>query len=148
MDAFLGWFLLLSSTISFWRVKRWESSIRSSTTATNSVSPSNDSNPPPGSRFLTREDVENDMAMRRNLATVFGINFEEEEQNARDAVIASGGFSAGNSGQVGGIGGLFGWGGSAGRVHVDENGHTIVIPGQEALEEARLARDLRAAGLL
>lgn len=87
--------------------------------------------------------------MRRNLATVFGINFDEEEQNARNAVIASGGFSADPGGSaVGGVGGLFGWGGSAGRVHVDDNGHAVVIPGQEALEEARLARDLRAAGLL
>lgn len=144
---FVGWFLLLSSTISFWRVKRWESSIRSSTD-TGSVSRSTDTNAASGSQFLTREDIENDITMRRNLATVFGINFDEEEQNARNAVIASGGFSADTSSAVGGVGGLFGWGGSAGRMHVDDNGHAIVIPGQEALEEARLARDLRAAGLL
>jgi len=136
----IGWFLLLSSTISFWRVKRWESSIRSSTDSGSVSRPSNtnNSNAPAGSQFLTREDIENDIVMRRSLATVFGVNFDDEEQNARDAVIASGGFSAGG-------GGSRGWGG---RLHVDENGHTSVIPGQEALEEARLARDLRAAGLL
>jgi hypothetical protein len=33
-------------------------------------------------------------------------------------------------------------------VRRDENGTVVVIPTQELLEEARLARDLRAAGLL
>jgi hypothetical protein len=33
-------------------------------------------------------------------------------------------------------------------VRRDENGTIVVIPTQELLEEARLARDLRAAGLL
>lgn len=78
--------------------------------------------------------------MRRNIASVFGINLDDEEQNGRDAVIANGGVAGG--------GGIFGWGAGTGRVHVDQNGHTIVIPGQGDLEEARLARDLRAAGLL
>lgn len=84
--------------------------------------------------------------MRRNLASVFGINFDDEEQTARDAIIANGGGGTLGGGAVGG--GVFGWGASAGRLLVDQNGHAIVIPGQEALEEARLARDLRAAGLL
>ncbi|KAJ4479982.1 hypothetical protein J3R30DRAFT_3733064 [Lentinula aciculospora] len=142
----IGWFLLLSSTISFWRVKRWESSIRSSTATDTSSSPSSNEPSVPGSQFLTREEYENDVMMRRNLASVFGINFDEEEQAARDAIIANGGGGTLGGGAV--AGGLFGWGESPGRVLVDENGHAVVIPGQEALEEARLARDLRAAGLL
>jgi hypothetical protein len=56
--------------------------------------------------------------MRRNLESVFGIPFEEG-----DVPTGAG-------------------------VHFDENGHAIIIPGQQTLEEARLTRDLRAAGLL
>ncbi|KAJ3788038.1 hypothetical protein GGU10DRAFT_347142 [Lentinula aff. detonsa] len=143
----IGWFLLLTSTISFWRVKRWESSIRSSTSSNTSTASHSNEPPVPGSQFLTRDEYENDVMMRRNLATVFGISFEEgEEEAARDAIIANGGAGTLGGGAVGG--GLLGWGDSVGRVLVDENGHAVVIPGQEALEEARLARDLRAAGLL
>ncbi|KAF5392322.1 hypothetical protein D9757_001409 [Collybiopsis confluens] len=135
----IGWFLLISSTISFWRVKRWESSIRSSTAANDSTSittRSTETSGQPGSQFLTREEYENDVLMRRNLANVFGITFDDEDRG-RDAAVTNGGG-----------GGIFGRASNAGRVHVDENGHAIVIPGQDALEEARLARDLRAAGLL
>ncbi|KAJ3902137.1 hypothetical protein F5879DRAFT_884260 [Lentinula edodes] len=142
----VGWFLLLSSTISFWRVKRWESSIRSSTSSTATSAPHSNEQSTPDSQFLTQAELENDVVMRRNLASVFGINFDDEEQTARDAIIANGGGGTLGGGAVGG--GVFGWGASAGRLLVDENGHAIVIPGQEALEEARLARDLRAAGLL
>ncbi|KAJ3757657.1 hypothetical protein F5878DRAFT_705977 [Lentinula raphanica] len=151
----VGWFLLLSSTISFWRVKRWESSIRSSTAPNTSSATRSGELSAPGSQFLTREEYEHDVLMRRNLANVFGISFdEEEEQAARDAIIANGGVGTLGGGAVGGAvgsgagGGLFGWGESTGSVLVDENGHAVIIPGQEALEEARLARDLRAAGLL
>ncbi|KAJ7475768.1 hypothetical protein FB451DRAFT_1033919 [Mycena latifolia] len=99
----LGWFLLLSSFIGFWRIKRWESSIRST------------------SAPITAEDIERDAAVRRNIESVFGFSFGEEE------------------------------GGRGERrqpVRRDENGAIVVIPTQELLEEARLARDLRAAGLL
>ncbi|KAK7454626.1 hypothetical protein VKT23_011379 [Stygiomarasmius scandens] len=113
----VGWFLLLSSTVGFWRVKRWENSIRSSASSNASALP-----PPNQRNFLTREEVEQDIVMRRNLESVFGIPFEEDE--------------------------IPGGRGPETRVHFDENGHAIVIPGQQALEEARLARDLRAAGLL
>ncbi|KIK95218.1 hypothetical protein PAXRUDRAFT_33101 [Paxillus rubicundulus Ve08.2h10] len=47
----LGWFLLLSSLIGFWRVKHWESSIR----ASNAGGPS------------TPTEIERDMATRRHL---------------------------------------------------------------------------------
>lgn len=80
----------------FWRVKRWERSIRSTST------------PAP----VTREEVENDIAVRRNLETVFGIPMDESA------------------------------------IQTSESGHIIVIPPPEVLEEQRLARDLRAAGLL
>lgn len=109
----LGWFLLLSSTVSFWRVKRWENSIRST-----SSSASTAASAPSQRNYLTREEVEHDLAMRRNLESVFGIPFEEG-----DVPTGAG-------------------------VHFDENGHAIIIPGQQTLEEARLTRDLRAAGLL
>jgi len=101
----LGWFLLLSSVIGFWRVKRWESSIRST------------SSPTP----RTPEDIERDIAIRRNIEHVFGLGYQEEEESE---VVA------------------------AQHVRRDELGNIIVIPPQELLEEARLARDLRAAGLL
>lgn len=101
----LGWFLLLSSIIGFWRVKRWENSIRS----TSSPSP------------LSPEDIERDIAIRRNIENVFGLGYQEAEDS--DVIGAQ-------------------------HVRRDEHGSIIVIPPPELLEEARLARDLRAAGLL
>jgi Protein of unknown function (DUF2370) len=62
-----GWFLLLSSVIGFWRVKRWERSIRS---VSSPISP---------------EEIERDIAMRRNLETAFGISFAEEENRENRA---------------------------------------------------------------
>lgn len=84
----LGWFLVLSSLISFWRVKRWENALR-----TPAVAPS-------------PENIERDRTMRRNIENVFGITFGEDDERARMAMSA------------------------------------------EAAAEARLTRDLRAAGLL
>ncbi|KAH7884547.1 metal homeostatis protein bsd2 [Phlebopus sp. FC_14] len=60
----LGWFLLLSSLIGFWRVKHWESSIRAA----------NSRGPP------TPEEIERDIAIRRNLAQVFGLPALEENE--------------------------------------------------------------------
>ncbi|KAJ7844364.1 hypothetical protein B0H14DRAFT_3455592 [Mycena olivaceomarginata] len=102
----VGWFLLLSSFIGFWRIKRWESSIRAS------------------SQPITAEDVERDAAVRRNIESVFGFSFGDEERTERRQQQAPV------------------------PVRRDENGTVVVIPTQELLEEARLARDLRAAGLL
>ncbi|KAF9236701.1 hypothetical protein BU15DRAFT_49635 [Melanogaster broomeanus] len=53
----LGWFLLLSSLIGFWRVKHWESSIRAS----------NARSPP------TPEDIERTIATQQNLESVLGL---------------------------------------------------------------------------
>ncbi|KIM39792.1 hypothetical protein M413DRAFT_446718 [Hebeloma cylindrosporum] len=58
----LGWFLLLSSVIGYWRVKRWEKSVRTPA-------------PPP-----TVEQLERDRNVRRGLEDVFGITFEDNHQ--------------------------------------------------------------------
>ncbi|KAI0267748.1 hypothetical protein BC834DRAFT_57370 [Gloeopeniophorella convolvens] len=61
----IGWFLLLTSLIGYFRVKRFELSVRASR-----GSPA----------ALTAEDVQRDIALRRNLEDVFGISvvFESE----------------------------------------------------------------------
>ncbi|SJL10662.1 uncharacterized protein ARMOST_14053 [Armillaria ostoyae] len=91
-----GWFLVLSSTVGFWRVKRWETSIRSTTTT------------PERPQVTTREEVERDIAVRRDLETVFGVSFDDSDSRNNPRM-----------------------------VHMDKNGHVIVIPAAEALEEAR-----------
>ncbi|PFH53086.1 hypothetical protein AMATHDRAFT_138432 [Amanita thiersii Skay4041] len=100
----LGWFLLISSVIGFWRVKRWESSVRT-----------NHSQAP-----ASPEEIERDLAVRRNLESVFGVpagaSVEEDDRTSH--------------------------------VRYDEFGNVLVLPNREALAEARLARDLRAAGLI
>ncbi|KAF5382088.1 hypothetical protein D9615_004316 [Tricholomella constricta] len=60
----LGWFIFLSSIIGYARIKRWERSIRAAAQPT-PVSP---------------EAVERDIAIRRNIASVFGVAFEDEEE--------------------------------------------------------------------
>ncbi|KAG6852079.1 hypothetical protein C0991_003368 [Blastosporella zonata] len=91
----LGWFLLLSSSLSYIRLKRWERSIRLA------AQPPAPPPPPP-----TEEARERDRETRRNLESVFGVSFDEEA--AREE-----------------------------RLY------------QERLnQDARLTRDLRAAGLL
>jgi len=101
----LGWFLLLSSIIGYWRVKHWETSIRAS------------SNRGP----VTAEDIDRDIAIRRNIEQVFGIGFgvEDEGESSRRNESRSG----------------------------RDTLHSNPVD-QQSLQEARLARDLRAAGLL
>ena len=90
-DLLSGWFLLLSSIIGFWRVKRWERSLRSVPTP------------------ITTEDIERDIAIRRNIENVFGFSFNDQD-SAR---------------------------------------HARELQTRELLaQEARLTRDLRAAGLI
>ncbi|ESK93207.1 metal homeostatis protein bsd2 [Moniliophthora roreri MCA 2997] len=112
----VGWFLLLTSFAGFWRVKRWESSIRSSAAAASTVNTAGS-----GEQGYTREQMEQEAEVRRNLETVFGISFDSETRGAEPAMHV---------------------------MHVNEHGHAIVIPTREFLEEQRLTRDLRAAGLL
>ncbi|KAF5342076.1 hypothetical protein D9611_001569 [Ephemerocybe angulata] len=92
----LGWFLLLSSCVGYWRVKRWEASLRA----------------PPPPDPTTADEVERDQTIRRNIANVFGIHLEDEEV-----------------------------------VMLNPNELT---PAQQAAlaAEARLTRDLQAAGLI
>ncbi len=57
--AATGWFLLLTSLISYFRVKRFELSVRASRTAP---------------QALTSEDIQRDVVFRQNLEDVFGIS--------------------------------------------------------------------------
>ncbi|KAF9813506.1 hypothetical protein IEO21_05543 [Rhodonia placenta] len=92
----LGWFLLLSSIVGFYRVKRWEKSIRDSA-----------SSPPP-----TAEQVQTDIETRRQFERAFSIFDYRGDEDENDERRAEG------------------------------------IPSQISEAEARLHRDLRAAGLL
>ncbi|KAH6913057.1 metal homeostatis protein bsd2 [Coprinopsis sp. MPI-PUGE-AT-0042] len=83
----IGWFLLLSSCVGFWRVKRWEASLRT----------------PP--QPVTEENAERDQAIRVNLAAIFGLPLGHQQTNQP-------------------------------------------MDPQTAAAEARLQRDLQAAGLL
>ncbi|KZV92141.1 hypothetical protein EXIGLDRAFT_614763 [Exidia glandulosa HHB12029] len=60
----LGWFLLLTSFLSYWRVKRWEHQILQS-----AAQP-------------TGESVERDRAVRRNLQHIFGVQFSTRPARA------------------------------------------------------------------
>ncbi|KAF8573538.1 hypothetical protein K439DRAFT_1399704 [Ramaria rubella] len=64
----VGWFVLLTSLLGFWRVKRWERGIRQA------------SEPVP---TPTPEDFERDRHIRSSLFAVFGIASGEEPQTAR-----------------------------------------------------------------
>jgi hypothetical protein len=64
-----GWFLLLSSIVGYWRVKRWENSIRAA-------------NP---THVVTPQDIERDIAIRRNIENVFGLGFQEEDDSSAAA---------------------------------------------------------------
>ncbi|KAL1744462.1 hypothetical protein HDZ31DRAFT_64056 [Schizophyllum fasciatum] len=69
----LGWFVLLTSVVGYWRVKRWERAIRGTAQA-----------PPPRAQRLSPEVIERDREIRRNLEAVFGIASEDEiEGDAR-----------------------------------------------------------------
>jgi len=89
----LGWFLLLSSIIGFWRVKRWEITIRAPAT-------------PPST-----DEIQRDLNVRRGLEEAFGLTF----------------------------------GAPPGQQARDEQGSLVETPEQD---DARLARNLRAAGFL
>jgi len=63
-----GWLLLFSSTVGFWRVKRWEASIRASSQPVSAP---------------TVEDMQRDVQVRRNIELVFGFA-EDEAENATE----------------------------------------------------------------
>lgn len=89
----LGWFIFITSLIGFWRVKRWESSIRASN-AQGSPTP---------------EEIERDITTRRNLEEVFGLPLEDMSSSPQTLPR---------------------------------------IPTRAELDEARLRRDLQAAGMI
>ncbi|KAI0649376.1 hypothetical protein C8Q79DRAFT_1007897 [Trametes meyenii] len=59
----LGWFLLLSSCVGFYRVKRWEAAVR-------------DASQPP--ETLTPEQIRHDEQVRRNIEAAFGFTVDSE----------------------------------------------------------------------
>ncbi|KAF8625559.1 hypothetical protein AX15_005323 [Amanita polypyramis BW_CC] len=99
----VGWFLLISSLVGYWRVKRWETSVRSSQTQ----------------QLPTPDQVERDRAVRRQLRNALGIPTLSQPAEGHES-----------------------------HMRLDEHGNILIIPGRGALAEARLTRDLRAAGLL
>ena len=64
-----GWFLLLSSCVGFYRVKRWEASIRAASMP---------------EEPLTPEQRARDEQVRRNIELAFGFGDLEEEEDPRD----------------------------------------------------------------
>lgn len=66
----LGWFLLLSSLIGFWRIKHWEASIR----ATQARGPP------------TAEEIERDIETRRTLENVFHLSGLDDHEASRDEI--------------------------------------------------------------
>jgi len=104
----IGWFLLLTSIIGYIRVKRFELSVRASRAR--------------GNLAPTADEIQGDIALRRNLQDVFGISVVYESDAAAAAV---GGFMPPQS---------------ANRVHPSRLARSSV--------EIRLENDLRAAGLL
>jgi len=99
----IGWFLLLTSMIGYFRVKRFELSVRASHTVPTS---------------LSTEDIQRDVAFRRNLEDVFGINVVFDSAAAANLTPS----------------------------HTpDERRQARIV---RAIEEARLQNDLRNAGLL
>jgi hypothetical protein len=69
-NAATGWFLLLTSLIGYFRVKRFELSVR----ASRSVPPA-----------LSTEDIQRDVALQRNLEDVFGMSVVFNSQSAVEA---------------------------------------------------------------
>ena len=103
--------MLLTSIIGYFSVKRFEMSVRASRAG--------------GPPALTAEDMQRDVALRRNLEEVFGITVVYESDGAAATAAAAGGFMPPQSTDT-------------------------VRPGNLARSsvEVRLENDLRAAGLL
>ncbi|KAL1730030.1 hypothetical protein EV714DRAFT_250925 [Schizophyllum commune] len=150
-----GWFILFTSVVGYWRVKRWERAIRASTMLAPDANTPRTSNITAqlfglnprsslGRRSTTSRSslsrnslsrtaqpvtpaaLARDREIRRNLEAVFGIVAEDEAEAERERQRAE----------------------AERRVQRDENGNVIVLPARETLEEQRLTRDLQAAGLL
>lgn len=105
----IGWFLLLTSMIGYFRVKRFEMSVRASRAG--------------GPPALTAEDMQRDIALRRNLEEVFGISAAYESEGAAAPTATA---TAGSQ--------------SANRAQAERLAQSSV--------EMRLMNDLQAAGLI
>jgi hypothetical protein len=106
-----GWFLLLTSLIGYFRVKRFELSVRASRAIPASA--------------LSPDDIERNVALRRNLEDVFGGVRVVFDSQLAAAVAAAG----------------------AAPQHGSDRGQRSGMIFR-AIEEARLQNDLRNAGLL
>jgi hypothetical protein len=114
-----GWFLLLTSLIGYFRVKRFELSVRASRGIPSSSSSA-------AAMSAAENDVERDVTLRRNFEGIFGgvsVVFDT-------GLVATAAGANPTPNQ------------SSGRAH--QSGAAIF----RAIEEARLQNDLRNAGLL
>jgi len=117
----IGWFLLLSSLLGYFRVKRWEKSIQASRVPASSNSTS--------TGISWREQISNVRSlMRRNRG-----GDDDPSQSAAGQTTSSASPPMHHDPEV---------------QAVDEYGRTIIIPSSTVLEEARLTRTLRLAGLI
>lgn len=113
-----GWFLLLTSLIGYFRVKRFELSVRASR-ATPSL--------PPSAMSAAENDVEGDVTLRRNFEGVFGgVSVVFDLNLVRTAAAAA----------------------NPTPNHASSTAHQDGAAIFRAIEEARLQNDLRNAGLL
>ncbi|KAG5644368.1 hypothetical protein DXG03_008596 [Asterophora parasitica] len=78
----LGWFIFLTSVLGYARTKRWEHSVRAASDPSRSRSRAQESESPASTAPPTVEAIERDIAIRRNIASVFGVAFEQEEEEA------------------------------------------------------------------
>jgi hypothetical protein len=126
---YLGWFLLLTSIIGYVRVKRFEMSIRaaqripSSSGGSSSASAGGADGQP-----ISESELERVVAIRRNLEDVFGIPLRSAGTD-----VAAMGHQEGDENTA-----------------ASRHGHEPRTEREARLmaEEARLERDLRAAGLI
>jgi len=130
----IGWFLLLTSLLSFWRVKRWERSILS--TATPAPAPAPDSSTTPSSAFFRAFSFRNTL-LRQGLVYPGSSGtrtlFDEHEEEHSGLELLAGGELRGEY------------------ILPDpdsSNPERTERLARAFADEARLQRDLRAAGLL
>jgi hypothetical protein len=114
-----GWFLLLTSLIGYFRVKRFELSVRASRASPSSSSSS------AAAMSAAENDVERDVMLRRNFEGIFGGVSVVFNSNLVAAAVSANPAPNHTSGIAHQNGAIF-----------------------RAIEEARLQSDLRNAGLL
>lgn len=73
----IGWFLLITSFLGFWRVKRWQRGVQASVVAAERE------------RDPTPEDLARNAQVLRNLEQAFGISWDAERQNPGGLVSVS-----------------------------------------------------------